>query len=51
MAFTKNVAIQHDIHDLVVMALDDYDWEVEKIVTVLANEIKFVVKNYADEVD
>lgn len=51
MAAVKSINIKEGIHDLVVVALDEHDWDVEKIVSILANEIKFVVSNYADEVE
>jgi hypothetical protein len=38
--------IEDELHDLLVTALEDEDWSVCDVVTMLTNEIKYIVGNY-----
>lgn len=43
------VNIEKGLHKLVISALEEADYSVETMVTMLANEIKYVVRNYEDD--
>jgi hypothetical protein len=40
------IEIEEVIHDTILRALEDEDWSVQDVVTLLCNEMKFVVKEY-----
>jgi hypothetical protein len=40
------VDIDEGIHDLLVTALEDENWSVQDVITMLCNEMKFVVSEY-----
>jgi hypothetical protein len=40
------IDIEDDLHELLITALEDEDWTVCDVVTLLTNEIKYIVGNY-----
>jgi hypothetical protein len=42
----EDVDIEGTIHDVLLRALEVEDWSVQDVVTLLCNEMKFVVKEY-----
>jgi hypothetical protein len=42
----EEIDVEEELHKLIVRALDVEDWAVSDVVTLLANELKFIVREY-----
>jgi ribosome-binding protein aMBF1 (putative translation factor) len=43
---SEEIDVEEDLHELIVRALEEEDWAVSDVVTLLANELKFIVREY-----
>jgi hypothetical protein len=42
----EEIGVEEELHELIVRALEEEDWAVSDVVTLLANELKFIVREY-----